>query len=96
MLWPRSRNGPHLQTGMQQRSDKTFRLACELVRNGRVGKIEQAQVWLPRGLREGPFASKPVPKALDWDFWQGQTAVVDYVPEKCHGKFVTGGYSGGR
>ena len=85
-----------LQTGMQQRSDKTFRLACELVRNGRLGKIERAQVWLPRGLREGPFASKPVPKALDWDFWQGQTPAIDYVPETCHGKFrYWWDYSGG-
>jgi predicted dehydrogenase len=85
-----------LQTGMQQRSDKTFRLACELVRNGRVGKVERARVWLPRGLREGPFASKPVPKALDWDLWQGQTQRVEYVPERCHGKFrYWWDYSGG-
>jgi predicted dehydrogenase len=85
-----------LQTGMQQRSDKSFRLACELVRNGRLGKVERAQVWLPRGLREGPFASKPVPKVLDWDFWQGQTASIDYVPERCHGKFrYWWDYSGG-
>jgi predicted dehydrogenase len=85
-----------LQTGTQQRSDKIFRLACELVRNGRLGKIERAQTWLPRGLREGPFASKSVPKALDWDIWQGQTPAVDYVPQRCHGKFrYWWDYSGG-
>ncbi len=85
-----------LQTGMQQRSDKTFRLACELVRNGRLGKVERAKVWLPRGLREGPFVAKPTPKELDWDFWQGQTPAIDYVPERCHGKFrYWWDYSGG-
>jgi predicted dehydrogenase len=85
-----------LQTGTQQRSDKTFRLACELVRNGRLGKVARAQVWLPRGLREGPFATKPIPKALDWDFWQGQTPAIDYVPQRCHGKFrYWWDYSGG-
>jgi predicted dehydrogenase len=57
-----------LQTGSQQRSDKTFRLACELVRNGRVGKVERVRVWLPMGLREGPFSEQPVPGGLDWDF----------------------------
>ena len=44
-----------LQTGSQQRSDKNFRLACELVRNGRLGKIKEVDVWLPAGRREGPF-----------------------------------------
>jgi predicted dehydrogenase len=79
--------GRILQTGSQQRSDKTFRLACELVRNGRIGKVRRVRVWLPTGLREGPFSAKPVPKELDWDFWQGQTPSVAYVAEKCHRMF---------
>jgi predicted dehydrogenase len=78
------KTGRILQTGSQQRSDKTFRLACELVRNGRVGKIQRVQVWLPTGLREGPFATKPIPAGLNWDFWQGQTQPVPYMAERCH------------
>jgi predicted dehydrogenase len=73
-----------LQTGTQQRSSSRFRLACELVRNQRLGQLKQITVWLPAGLREGPFASKPVPAELNWDFWQGQTSTVDYVPQRCH------------
>ena len=76
-----------LQTGSQQRSSPRFRLACELVRNGRVGKLERISTILPTGLSGGPFASKPVPAELDWDFWQGQTPHVDYVPERCHMTF---------
>jgi predicted dehydrogenase len=88
--------GRVLQTGSQQRSDKTFRLACELVRNGRVGKIQRVQVWLPQGLHEGPFKSQTPPQELNWDFWQGQTAAIDYVPERCHQKFrYWWDYSGG-
>jgi predicted dehydrogenase len=80
-------SGRILQTGSQQRSDKTFRLACELVRNGRLGKLQRVKVWLPQGLRDGPFAAQPVPGELNWDFWQGQTQTVAYVPERCHVKF---------
>lgn len=76
-----------LQTGSQQRSDARFRLACELVRNGRLGKLQHVTVVLPAGLRDGPFQKAPVPAELDWDFWQGQTPAVDYVPQRCHSTF---------
>ncbi len=85
-----------LQTGTQQRSSQRFRMACELVRNGRIGKLKEVSVWLPAGLRGGPFASKPVPAHLDWDFWQGQAPLADYVPERCHMHFRNWyDYSGG-
>ena len=73
-----------LQTGTQQRSDPKFRLACELVRNGRIGRLKEVNVWLPAGLREGPFSPKPVPAELNWDFWLGQAPQVDYLPQRCH------------
>src|SRR5690348_10604249 len=72
------------QTGSQQRSDARFRLACELVRNGRLGKLKEVTVWLPAGLREGPFKPEPVPSGLDWDFWQGQAPKTDYLRQRCH------------
>ena len=73
-----------LQTGSQQRSDARFRLACELVRNGRLGRLKEITVWLPAGLREGPFKPQPVPAELDWDFWLGQAPKTDYLPQRCH------------
>ena len=84
------------QTGSQQRSDARFRLACELVRNGRLGKMKEITVWLPAGLREGPFKPAPVPENLNWDFWLGQTPKVDYMPQRCHVNFrFWYDYSGG-
>jgi predicted dehydrogenase len=90
------KHGIVLQTGTQQRSSQRFRLACELVRNGRIGKLKRAEVWLPAGLREGPFKAAPVPPGLNWDFWQGQAPNVDYVPQRCHVYFrYWYDYSGG-
>ena len=76
-----------LQTGSQQRSDARFRLACELVRNGRIGKLRHVTVILPAGLHGGPFATAPVPAELDWNTWQGQVRATDFVPERGHKKF---------
>jgi len=84
------------QTGSQQRSDARFRLACELTRNGRIGKLQYIVVGLPTGPREGPFESKPVPPELDWDYWLGQAPKVPYVPQRCHSNFrYWWDYSGG-
>ena len=88
--------GRILQTGSQQRSNAQFRLACELVRNGRIGTLKHVDVFLPSGQRGGPFAKAPVPASFDWDMWQGQTPNVDYVPERTHTTFrYWWDYSGG-
>lgn len=76
------KTGRILQTGTQQRSDPNFHLAAELVRNNRLGKLREVTVILPAGLKGGPFPTKPVPEALDWDFWLGQTPKVDFVTER--------------
>lgn len=90
------KHGAVLQTGTQQRSSERFRLACELVRNGRIGKLKSANVWLPAGLVGGPFATAPVPAGFDWDFWQGQAPAHEYVPQRGHQNFrFWYDYSGG-
>ena len=76
-----------LQTGTQQRSSQRFLLACELVRNGRIGKLKQVNVWVPAGLRAGPFQTAPIPPGLNWDFWLGQAPRVEYEKERCHTTF---------
>jgi len=76
------------QVGTQQRSDARFRQACELVRNGRLGKLQKVTVSLPRSTKTGgPFETKPVPEALNWQLWQGQAPEHDYSPERCHHDF---------
>ncbi len=79
--------GRIFQVGSQQRSDARFRLACELVRNGRLGKIHRVITHLPSGPTGGPFEVKPVPEGFDWDMWLGPTPPVPYIPERTHGTF---------
>jgi len=60
-----------LQTGTQQRSDHAFALrAIGAERPYR--KLKEVTVWLPAGLREGPFKPVPVPSELIGIFgWPG-------------------------
>ena len=60
-----------LQTGSMQRSMKEFRVACELVQNGAIGRVERVVC---------SFGGPPVPcdlreermePGLDWNFWVG-------------------------
>jgi predicted dehydrogenase len=76
--------------GTLQRSDRRFRTACELVRNGRLGTLRQVTVTLPQrwqGESAGPFATGTPPAELNWDFWLGQAPHVPYCKERCHGSF---------
>ncbi len=76
------------QTGTQQRSDRRFRLACELVRNQRIGKLQTVEVFVPAGLRDGPFTTEQsVPGGLNWDLWLGQAPKVEYMKERADNTF---------
>ena len=75
------------QTGTQQRSSSRFRLACELVRNGRIGPLKEIHVFVPAGIRGGPFKAVPVPDGFNYDFWLGQAPLSEYFTERCHSNF---------
>lgn len=66
-----NRYGRILQTGSQQRSNNAFRLACELVRNGRIGKVHTVHVNVGDPPRDCELPPEPVPDYLDWDRWVG-------------------------
>jgi len=73
-----------LQVGTQQRSSTQFRVAAELVRNGRIGKLETVKIGLP-GDPSGPEAEEmPVPKHLNYDAWLGSTPEVYYTEIRVH------------
>ncbi len=71
------RYGRIYQAGTQQRSEYggKFRQACELVRNGRIGRLKEVYAYREPGAFV-PSAwtsdhSVPVPDGFDWDLWLG-------------------------
>lgn len=81
------RYGRVWQTGSWQRSVRHFRHACELVRNGRIGRVRLVEVGLPSGSATGIKQPLPVPEELDWDFWLGPAPWREYCEfgsNRCH------------
>jgi predicted dehydrogenase len=65
------RYGRVFQTGSMQRSATEFRVACELVRAGRIGKLQRIMVNVGKTSADCYLPGEPVPKGLDWDMWLG-------------------------
>ncbi|MDR1170895.1 MAG: Gfo/Idh/MocA family oxidoreductase [Bacteroidales bacterium] len=76
--------GRIFQIGSQQRSMSQFRIACELVRNGRIGQLKTIEVRLPGDPAGGKTEEIPVPANLDYDAWLGQTPWVYYTSDRVH------------
>jgi predicted dehydrogenase len=86
------RYGVILQTGSQERSNNSVRLACDLVLNGRLGELQRIVVNLPtndpqheqvRKQTTYPPATE-VPAGLNYDRWLGRTPAVPYIAERVH------------
>lgn len=73
-----------LQIGSQQRSTAQFHRACELVRNGAIGKLKSIQIGLPTDPAGGNAAKMPVPANLNYDAWLGCTPEVYYTEDRVH------------
>lgn len=76
------RKGVVFQFGTQQRSDLKFRWACELARNGRLGKLKEIQVGVPGGKIGPDFSEQPVPEHVDWERWVGPAPMTPFNAEK--------------
>lgn len=84
-----ARYGRVWQTGSWQRSQDDFHRACELVRNGRIGRILRVEVGLPEGYTDfaGTFGQETIekpPAGFDYDTWLGPAPEAPYCKARVH------------
>jgi myo-inositol 2-dehydrogenase / D-chiro-inositol 1-dehydrogenase len=82
-----SQTGRIVQVGSWQRSDYRFRLAVEMVRQGRLGRLKRVDIVLNKNVTGGPFTITTPPPSLNWHLWQGQTPNVPFIHQRCHYTF---------
>jgi len=76
-------SGVVFQLGTQQRSGGNFRLACELVRSGKIGQLKTILVGVPAHATCPSQPLEPVPKELDYEFWLGPAPLAPYCYHRC-------------
>lgn len=67
-----------LQTGSMQRSNNRFLHACELVRNGYIGKITKVLVNVGDPAKPYDLKGEPMPENFSWDRWCGPAPLNPY------------------
>ena len=67
-----------LQTGSMQRSSSEFRIACELVRNGVIGKVRNVDISVGDPGRPCDLKEESPEPGLDWDLWCGPAPLRGY------------------
>ena len=76
------RYGRVFQTGTQQRSSRNFRFACELARNGYLGKLDTVEVAAPGPSYKRSYMKPPTPeppsKEIDFDMYVGPANMRPY------------------
>jgi predicted dehydrogenase len=82
------RYGRVFQWSTEDRAVHQYHRMCELVRNGRIGKIHTIRVELPSGPNTpGNPKPMPVPKGFDYDMWLGPAPWAPYTKDRIHWNF---------
>lgn len=77
--------GRVFRTDSEFRSSKIFHRCCEIVRNGKIGRVVRISTGTPtENLREIPIQETAVPEELDYKSWLGPAADAPYQVERVH------------
>ncbi|ADE53816.1 Gfo/Idh/MocA family protein [Coraliomargarita akajimensis] len=90
MVEAEKRYGSIVQVGSQQRSERAFRKAAEIVRNGWIGEIKEVYAGLGNFPQPTIQAEQPIPEGFNYDKWLGPAPYEPYSDKR-----VEGNYGGG-
>ena len=90
MVKTADRYGAIVQVGQQQRSGPHWQQIMDLIHSGDLGKLRKVQIWanFNYGVGRRKVPDEPVPKGVDYDFWQGPAALrATFNPTRFHGSW---------
>lgn len=76
------KTGRVFQTSTEDRSLPVYHRLAEIVRSGRIGKLQRIEVTLPSGIEYPDESEAPVPEDLDYDLWLGPAPFAPYTPNR--------------
>ncbi len=85
------------QTSTEDRAVPEYHRMAELVRNGRIGKLQRIEVILPKQpTSAGDPTPQPLPPDFDYEMWLGPAPFAPYTKDRVHFNFRwIQDYSGG-
>jgi predicted dehydrogenase len=82
------------RTDSEFRSNKTCHRAVQLVRNGKIGKLQRIVTTTPKDTTLVRPPAMPVPPELDYQMWLGPAPETPYTEQRVHPRHVTKGRPG--
>lgn len=77
-------SGAIFQTSTEDRSIPVYHRMAELVRNGRIGRLERIRITLPEAtVKPAPPDLAAVPEGFDYDMWLGPAPAAPYAHNRC-------------
>lgn len=79
-----TRKGKVFRTDSEFRSNRTFHRTAEMVRNGKIGRLQRIISSTPKDSTLSAQPEMPVPAELDYDLWLGPAPAMPYTEKRVH------------
>ncbi|MEI7728008.1 MAG: Gfo/Idh/MocA family oxidoreductase [Verrucomicrobiota bacterium] len=79
-----AKTGRMFRTDSEFRSNKACHRVVEMVRNGKIGKLQRIITGTPKDTTLASQPDMPVPKELNYDMWLGPAPLAPYTEKRVH------------